>query len=305
MKTIFTTYEVKGKTGSLLTFLTMPLSKQRALTIALVITLLTMLAEFIASAITGSLMLFSDGLHMLSHASSLGVTYLAIQLAARQVGKQFPFGLQRVEILAALFNGLSLLLFSGYVIYKAVERFYHPVAVDSFETILIAFIGLAVNLLTAFILSRAGLEDLNTKSAFIHLLADTFSSVTIIIGGVVIYYTNWFVIDTLLSLVVVIVILKWAWGLIRDATLILLGRTPDYLDPKEIEEQLTSRFEAVAAVSEMRIWEVTTGKCTGSMKLYCPRITPENYHTLKCRVGQYLEEVKGLRNIHIELCDSQ
>ncbi len=150
------------------------LTKERALLISLLITLFAMCAEFIASSFTGSLMLFSDAIHMLSHAASLAVSWLAIYFAARYSKKHFPFGLKRLEVLAAFVNGLSLLAFVGYIVYEAYFRIMDPIAIETGQTLSVAIFGLAINLITAVILSLAGLEDLNTKSAFMHLLADTF-----------------------------------------------------------------------------------------------------------------------------------
>ena len=277
------------------------LSKERALTIAIVITLAAMVVEFIASLMTGSLMLFSDALHMLSHASSLGVTFIAMILAKKVVGKNFPFGFHRIEILAALFNGFSLLLFTGYVIYEAIIRIYDPLPVDSFETIMVAIFGLIVNLLTALVLSRSNLEDLNTKSAFLHLLADTFSSVTIVIGGIIIFYTDWFIIDAILSVVVAGVILKWSWGLLRDASLVLMERTPHQIDIDEIEEKLLEKFNLVEEVDRISIWEITNDQYFGMLRLTCKKTTADNCLNLTKRVKMFLMREYQLTDVNIEL----
>ena len=277
------------------------LTKERALTIAITVTIIAMVIEFLASVMTGSLMLFSDALHMLSHASSLGVTFLAMVLAKRKVGKNFPFGFYRIEILAALFNGFTLLLFSGYVIYEAGIRIYNPIAVDSFETILVAIFGLIVNLLTAFILSKANLEDLNTRSAFMHLLADTFSSVTIVVGGIIIYYSNWFIIDAILSVVVAIVILKWSWGLLRDASLVLMERTPDHLKLDEMEEQLLDKFSLIRDVDQLKVWEITNGKYFGLIRIKCRETTSKNCAGLIERVKLFMKKEYELTEVNVEL----
>ena len=155
-------------------------------------------------------MLFSDGLHMFSHAASLFISFFAILLAQKWQNN-------RIELIAALINGIGLLGFTIYILYESYIRMLDPTTILITDTLIVAIIGLIVNILTAWLLSTAGVEDLNTKSALLHMLADTFSSVAIIVGVVIIAYTDWFIIDSILSVVVAIVVGKWAVGLIIDS----------------------------------------------------------------------------------------
>lgn len=186
------------------------ISKTKALWLCIAITLSVMVLELLVGSITNSLMLFSDGLHMLSHAASLGITLMAIYIAKRR-------GNEKVETIAALINGVGLLFFTGFILAESFERLASPEAIVLQNILLVAILGLAVNLTTAFILGASGVEDLNTKSAFMHMLADTFSSVAIITGALIIYETEWFWVDAILSAVIAVVVGKWSWGLIRDA----------------------------------------------------------------------------------------
>jgi cobalt-zinc-cadmium efflux system protein len=217
-----------------------------------------MIIEFVAGLWTGSLMLISDSIHMLSHATALGVSLLAVVLAQKESGKQFPFGFYRVEILAALFNGIGLAGFSLWIVYEAVLRMISPVAIMGPELTAVALIGLVVNLTTAVILHRAGLEDLNTKSAFLHMLADTVSSVAIVVGGFIVLVTNWVVVDPMLSMVVALLVGRWSWRLLRDSTLILLERKPDHLSLIEIQEKVHERFPEVHHIHDIHVWEITS-----------------------------------------------
>lgn len=233
--------------------------QRKALFISVILTLGMMVVEFIAGYLYGSLMLISDGIHMLSHASALAISYLAVRLAKRKVSEKYPFGLYRIEILAALLNGITLAGFSFWIVYEAVQRILNPVTViGGRELTLVAIIGLAVNLTTAFILWRSGVEDLNTKSAFLHMLADTFSSVVIIIGGVIIVFTNFYIVDPILSIVVAVLVARWSWGLLRDSILILLERTPSHLQNDEIKKHLLITFPLIKDVHDLHIWEITS-----------------------------------------------
>ncbi len=190
------------------------ISKKWALIACIVITSLVMVLEFIVSAIANSLMLYSDALHMLGHNFALVISFIAILIAEKR-------GNHKVEYVAALVNGLSLLFFVAYILIDGIKHLIDPSSILAMETMMVALVGLAVNLLTALILFKSGLEDLNTKSTFLHLLADTFSSVAVIGGSIIIYYTNFFIIDALLSIVVAVVIAKWSLGLIRHSIKVL------------------------------------------------------------------------------------
>lgn len=231
--------------------------QRRALLICILLTGGMMITEFAASFFTGSLMLASDALHMLSHAGSLGVSLGAIYLSQRRSGTAFSFGLYRVEVLAALLNGLSLAVFCAWIIYESCLRIMNPAAILGAEMTVVALIGLAVNLLTAFILFRSGVEDLNTKSAFLHMLADTYSSVAIVLGGIVIVFTQWYVIDPLLSLIVAAMIARWSWGLLRDSTLILLERSPRAISVDLLETELRG-IAGVHEIHDLHVWEITS-----------------------------------------------
>jgi cobalt-zinc-cadmium efflux system protein len=260
-----------------------------------------MVVEFVASAITGSLMLWSDGIHMLSHAASLGISFVAATIAARPTSKRFPFGLHRVEIIAAHVNGVGLAIFTLYIVYESIHRLFSPVEILSGDMLFVAIIGLFVNLLTAFILSKAGLEDLNTKSAFLHMLADTFSSVAIIIGGVIIMYTDWLWIDAVLSIVIAVVIGKWSWGLLKESFLILIDRTPKHIDYNEIQAELKYEFPQIKKVVEVKVWEIKTGKYCGTLKLQVENLGSSAYFGLQQKIGTYLKKNHQVQDITVQM----
>ncbi len=187
------------------------LSKKQALMWCIIINCVAMLIEFYYAEITQSVMLFSDGIHMLSHVASLLVSYVAILYASKRKNGAY------YENMAAFVNGIGLLFFTGYIFREAYIHYLNPNQILLDTAMYTAIFGLAVNLLTALILSWSGVEDINTRSAFLHMLSDTFSSVSIIVGIAIIYYTNWIWIDALLSCIVGIVVGKWSVGLIRES----------------------------------------------------------------------------------------
>jgi cobalt-zinc-cadmium efflux system protein len=274
--------------------------QRRALLISIVLTGLMMVIEFAAGWMTGSLMLTSDAVHMLSHAAALGVSLMAIMLARRQLGDHLPFGLYRVEVLAALVNGLSLAGLSLWIIYEAVTRLLRPINVSSRELIVVAALGLAVNAVTAIILFRAGYEDLNTRGALLHMLADGFSSVVIVAGAIVMAYTGWVFIDPILSIVVSLIIGKWSWGLLRDSSLILLERKPDHVNLAEIERELLGEFLEIRDVHDLHVWEITTHFLCLSAHIVLDDLRLSETRRVRAAVIEYLRRRFGIAHAVIQ-----
>jgi cobalt-zinc-cadmium efflux system protein len=217
-----------------------------------------MVGEAIGGWLTGSLMLLSDAVHMLSHSVALGVSYVAIRTANRPRTARSHFGLFRAEILASLFNALGLFALTGWIVYESIDRLQSPVHVVGPAMVLVAIIGLLVNVATAWILGRSGAEDLNTRSALLHMLGDMFSSVVIVLGGIVLMQTGWSWIDPVLSMVVALVVLWWAVGLLRTSCSILLERAPEGIEPDEVRGAMCGQ-PGVRSVHDMHIWEITSG----------------------------------------------
>jgi len=275
--------------------------QRRALFFCVLLTAMMMVSEFVAGLLTGSLMLISDAIHMLSHATALGISLLALLLAQRSTGDELPFGLYRVEILAALLNGIGLAGFSLWIMYEAVLRILHPVAILGPAMTAVALIGLAVNLATAVILGKSGLEDLNTKSAFLHMLADTFSSVAIVVGGLMISLTDWIIIDPLLSLVVAGVVVRWSWELLRDSTLVLLERAPDHLCWQDVREKLLQEFTEIKNLHDLHVWEITSQLTCLSAHLVLDDMRLSEAHHLQVRVAEYLQHQFGIGHVVLQL----
>ena len=191
-----------------------PINKEKALLWCITIAIGTMLLEFIFSYLSNSLMLFSDGVHMFTHALSLIVTLISIVIAKKTKNKV-------AELIAVTINGMTLFYLGIYIMFESFERLVEPAAINLNYTVSIALIGLLVNLLTAVLLYLSGLEDLSTKSAFTHMMADTFMSISIIVGAAIIYATGLFIIDPLLSGLVSILVMKWAFDLFKQLAEVL------------------------------------------------------------------------------------
>jgi cobalt-zinc-cadmium efflux system protein len=233
------------------------LRARRRLFWAAAVTGLMMLFEAAGGWWTNSLALVSDAGHMLTHFFALGISLLAIRLAALPTAPEKSFGLFRVEMLAALLNGVTLLAITAWIVYEAVLRLINPAPVAEMPMMWIAVAGLAVNLVSAALLSGVGENDLNVRSAFFHMLGDTLSSVAVIAGAVAMHYTGRYAIDPLLSLVIAVLIVRWGWGLVRDAVHALLEAAPRGLSVAEVAAALEEA--AQAGVHDVHIWQITSG----------------------------------------------
>ncbi len=232
--------------------------ERRRLILTMALTGGTMVVEIVGGLLTGSLALLSDAGHMLTHFFALLVSFIAIKLAALPTRPSRSFGLYRIEVLAALVNGLTLLFITGAIFYVAVGRLLQPSPIKELPMFFVAVLGLAVNLASAYILLDVGKSDLNVRSAFMHMVGDTASSVGIVVGAIVIYFTGWYVIDPLLSMLIAAVILVWSWNLLRDSVSILLETAPRHIDIDEVIGAIRKEAPEVVDVHDVHIWEITS-----------------------------------------------
>lgn len=233
---------------------------RKGLLIALLITIGIMLLEFFGGLITNSLALLSDSGHMLSDASSLLLSLIAIWFAARPASPKKTYGFYRFEILAALFNGVTLFIIAGLIVWEAYERFFVPPTVASGTMMLIASIGLLANLLSAWVLMRKGdvKNNVNLRSAYIHVLGDALGSVGAIIAGVIMLLFNWYAADPIISVLVALLILKSAWGVIKHSIHILMEGTPQSINIEDVKQTLL-QIDGIMDVHDLHIWSITAG----------------------------------------------
>jgi len=218
-----------------------------------------MIVEFIGGFFTGSLALISDAGHMLSDAVSLFLSFMAIWVAKKPATKTKTYGYKRVEILIALLNGITLAGISIYIFIEAYHRFYHPVSISSLGMLLIAVVGLLVNLIVVYLLTRGNTRDnLNMRSALYHVFSDILGSVGAIMAAIIIYFSGWYFVDSIASLIVAFIVLYSAWNLINESIHILMEGVPKHLNIQEIQDSILS-FEEVCDIHDLHVWTVTSG----------------------------------------------
>ncbi|WP_449537622.1 cation diffusion facilitator family transporter [Ferdinandcohnia sp. Marseille-Q9671] len=233
---------------------------KKGLLIALCITVGIMLLEFFGGIFTNSLALLSDAGHMLSDASSLFLSLVAFWFATRPASPKKTYGFYRFEILAALFNAVTLFVIAGFIVFEAFDRFFEPPTVASGTMMMIAGVGLLANLLSAWSLISKGdvKNNVNLRSAYLHVLGDALGSVGAIIAGLLMLVFDWYVADPIISVVVAVLILKSAWGVLTHSIHILMEGTPITIDQKEVKATL-EEIEGVIDVHDLHIWTITSG----------------------------------------------
>ena len=279
-------------------------AQRRAFLICILLTAAMMIVETVGGYLFRSLMLHSDAIHMFSHAAALGVSYAAILLASRRTSENYSFGLFRIEILGAFINGVLLIFFTVWIVYEAIHHIAHPEPIRVKEMFIVAALGLFVNLGTAVILYRSGVEDLNTKSAFLHMLGDTLSSIGIVVGAGVVWLTGWTIIDPLLSLVIALVIGRWAHSLLRDSIRILMERKPDGIDLDEVKESMRACSPEEVKVEDLHVWEITSQYVCLSARLEVKDMSVQEASQLRIALAEELRDRFGIAHATLWFVES-
>jgi cobalt-zinc-cadmium efflux system protein len=232
-------------------------NRQR-LAIVLALTSLYLIAQVVGGLLTGSLALLADAGHMLTDVAGLALALLASKIAETPASPRRTYGYYRVEILAAALNALLLIGVAMFVMYEAYARVQAPPAIASGPMLAIGAGGFAVNLAGAFILRSAADESLNMRGAYIEVISDLITSVGVMAGAILMWITDWYLIDPLISFGIALFILPRTWSLLREAVNVLLEGTPADLNLAEVRATMTAT-PGVASVHDLHAWSITSG----------------------------------------------
>ena len=233
-------------------------TNKKRLSIVLLLTCTYLVAEVIGGLVTHSLALLADAGHMMTDVAGLGLALLAIRFGERPATPERTYGNYRVEILAALVNSTFLIGISIYILIEAYRRFRNPPEIASGPMVLIAIVGLAINVAGVMILRPGAKQSLNLKGAYFEVLSDMLSSLGVIVAGAVIWFTGWRYADPLLSAAIGLSILPRTWLLMRDAVGVLLEGTPSDVNLAALRESLLG-LPGVSDVHDLHVWTLTSG----------------------------------------------
>jgi cobalt-zinc-cadmium efflux system protein len=267
----------------------------RRLALSLSITLVVMVVEVVGGILTGSIALISDAGHMFTHSFAITISLVALVIARRPPCHHRTFGLYRAEILAAFVNGLFLLVVAGIIIYEAILRIANPEEVLGLQMLVVAVIGLGVNLASIAILQGTRRDDINVRSVFYHMVADAASSVGIVAAAIVILYTGWNILDPLVSLGISALIVRWSWGILRDSTKVLLEIAPTGLNIDIVTRDLKQRFPEIKELYNRHLWTITAGMIVFSAHVELDDVTDSSRAAdLVSQMNDYLSERYGV-----------
>jgi cobalt-zinc-cadmium efflux system protein len=234
-------------------------ASERTLFWALLLTGGFMFAEAIGGFLSGSLALLADAAHMLTDAASLAMAFVAVRAARRPATPAMSYGHHRWQVLAAFVNGLGLLALSLWIIVEAGLRLWQPTQVEGGTVMVIAALGLLVNLVSFAILSR-GEQNLNVRGALAHVIGDLLGSVAALLAGAAIWFFGWMIADPLLSALVALLMVRTAWAIARQAAHVLLEGAPEGLDERSIATAIEADVAAVTSIHHVHAWSLTDDK---------------------------------------------
>jgi cobalt-zinc-cadmium efflux system protein len=268
----------------------MKLTPEKRLLLTLSVTFVIFFAELTGGLISNSLALLSDAGHVLTDAFALGLSLIAVRISRRPSDSRATYGYQRVGLLAAVINGLSLLGISVFIFVESYHRFVSPPDVQLSVMLPIAAGGLLGNILMAFILGH-GHHDLNIKSAWLHILGDLLSSVGVIISGIVIYLTGWAYADPVASILIGLIILAGGIRVVREAAVIFLELAPRGFDVEDIAKQIAA-IPGVVGIHDVHLWSLTHRKVSFSGHIWVHDQKLSDLQPLRNKIECLLKDMK-------------
>jgi cobalt-zinc-cadmium efflux system protein len=273
-------------------------TETRRLKWALAISCFYFFAELIAGFLTNSLALLSDAGHMLSDVGAMSLSLFAFRMAQRPATDQSTYGFHRVEILAALFNGLTLWLIVGMIFAAAYSRVFQPPVVESLGMMIVAIIGLLVNVTAAAILHRGHRHNLNLRGAFLHVVSDAIGSVGAILAGLIMLTTGWYLADPLIGIFIGVLILFSSWSLVKDSVSVLMQAVPKDIQLEEVRQTIEA-VAGVAKVHDLHVWAVTSDIYT--LSAHAVVENEGDFHQVLNGIEETLKERYNIEHTTIQL----
>lgn len=271
---------------------------KRYLSLALALLLGFMAVEIITGILASSLALISDAGHMLTDAAALGLSLATMKLAERPPVGDLTFGLQRLEILSAQANGITLLLISVWFVYEAASRLIHPPPVDGVMVTGVALAGIVVNLLAAWSISRANRRSLNVEGSFRHIVTDLYAFIATAIAGALIWWTGNAWLDAVAALIIAGLMLKAGYGLVKESGRIFLEAAPANIDTREVGRALAETRD-IAEVHDLHIWEVSSG--FPSLSAHVLVSSDTDCHVKRRELEKMLDERFGIHHTTLQM----
>ena len=229
--------------------------KGKNLVYSILLNLLITVAQVIGGILSGSLALISDALHNFSDVLSLGFSLIANKLSRKKASLDQTFGYKRAELIAAFINASTLVIVAFLLIYGAIERFINPEPIQSNLVIWLALLGIAVNGFSAVLLKKDAEHNINMKSAYLHLFTDMMASIAVLVGGLLMKFYGWFLVDSVMTILIAIYLIVVGFDLLKTSTKMLMLFTPDHIDIKEIVREV-HKIKGVNKLHHIHVWHL-------------------------------------------------
>jgi cobalt-zinc-cadmium efflux system protein len=273
-------------------------AETKRLGLALAISTVYFFAELVGGFLTNSLALLSDAGHMLSDIAALALSLFAFRIAKRPATLSSTYGYHRVEILAALFNGLTLWLIVGIIFAAAYSRFFNPPTVESYGMVIVASLGLLVNIAAAAILFGFHHHNLNLRGAFVHVISDALGSVGAIGAGMIMLATGWYIADPLISILIGLLILYSSWSLVKESLSVLMQAVPKGIKIEEVRATIED-VPGVSKVHDLHVWAVTSDLFT--LSAHAVVENGGNFHEVLNAIEDTLKQRFNIEHVTIQL----
>ncbi|MCD8101737.1 MAG: cation diffusion facilitator family transporter [Alistipes sp.] len=230
----------------------------RAFKLGIILNLIFVAVEFLAGLIIGSVALMSDAGHNLSDVISLALAMFAFSLARQKPSSRYTYGRKKSTVVVSLANACILLVAVGFIIYESIEKLITPQPVQGGTVAWVAGVGIVVNAFTAWLFLRHKDSDINIKGAYLHMAADTLVSVGVLVSGVIISFTGWYILDPLIGIIIAVVIFFSTWGLLKESVRLALDGVPSGIDPGAVHDSIMASDPRIRDVHHLHIWPLST-----------------------------------------------
>jgi cobalt-zinc-cadmium efflux system protein len=274
--------------------------KGRNLLISILLNLLITVAQVIGGIISGSLSLISDALHNFTDVISLIISYIANRFAKKKASFNKTFGYKRGEIIAAFLNASSLIVVAVYLVYEAILRFFNPKEIESGLVIWLAILGIVVNGLSVLLLRKSSKENMNMRSAYLHLLTDMSASVAVLLGGLLMKYFGWFWVDSVLTVLIAAYLIVMGYNLLRNSFRVLMLFTPEDVDLEKLRSAISAHSE-IKNVHHIHIWQLNEKENHLEAHIdFHHNITLSEFDVILEDVEKILYEQFGINHVNIQ-----
>ena len=275
-------------------------TKGRKLLISIVLNILITVSQVVGGIISGSLALISDALHNFSDVMSLLISYIANKYARKKASFDKTFGYKRAEIIAAFVNAASLMIVAVYLIYEAIHRFFDPQEIKSSLVIWLAILGVIANGFSVLLLRESSKENMNMRSAYLHLITDMSASVAVLIGGLLMKYFGWFWVDSVLTLLIAIYLLFMGYDLLRSSFRVLMLFSPEDVNLEEMRNAI-SAFPEIKNVHHIHIWQLNEQENHLEAHIdFYENITLSQFDEILNKVEKVLHDDFGINHVNIQ-----